>query len=183
MDNDEKLELAYEKAIDAMGELFGQHAGAIASDFNLDYETAAKTLSFAVIRRFDNTRAGSVDSRMALWRCRFRIYDSQHMDDPIADSDDEMPPDQPGSMVIAGLPNVAGEVTALATTFHKSGQMVGLDTSSLDRGLRGLRPTLSRNKGKATWRVWYDTLETFNERSQKRGWLMRVDIIREEAKQ
>lgn len=154
-------------------------ADAIARDFNEDNATVLAAIAAAVGDHFSTARGSVMDSRTARWRCRFRIYDAQHMDEPVADSDDELPPDRPGTMLIHGLPNVAVELRALAQGFHGSAALVGLSREELDRRLRGLRPTISRNKGRGVWRVPYDTLETFNERSLRRGWLMRVDILRE----
>jgi hypothetical protein len=70
----------------------------------------------------------------------------------------------------------------LAAAYHTTGSLRGLGHEDLERGIRGLRPTLSRRKAAghedAVWRIPYDTMETFNETSRKRGWLARVDIER-----
>lgn len=166
----ERLYLNYEEA-----------AAAIASDFNLDHDATRLMLTNMVLERFYAPPVRAMDSRTARWRCRFRIYDARQMDEPVADSDDELPPGAPGSMVIAGLPNVGTEAIALAQAFHKSGQLSGLNSQMLDKSLKGLRPTISRRGGNAVWRLPYDTIDTYNEHSLKRGWLMRVDIIREET--
>lgn len=177
--SDLRLESAYAGATAAILDTIRQSADAIASAYQEDNATALAALWSRVADNFNTGTRGETDGRTARWRCRFRIYSDDDPDEPTADSDSELPPDRRGETVIAGLPNVAAEVVALATVFHTAAVIAGLSREELERRLKGLRPTLSRRGGNATWRVPYSTLETYNERSRERGWLMRVDIVRE----
>lgn len=117
------------------------------------------------------------DNRAKQWRCRFRIYDTRDMDEPVADTDEELPADRPGTAVIAGLPAVAFEVAALTKAFHAPA-VVLLTEEDLAKGLRGIRPTIHRNGGHGRWSLPYKT----DDAGAVRSWLMRVDIVKEEAK-
>jgi hypothetical protein len=155
-------------------------ADSIAADFNLDNMAAMSLLGRGIADQFQEPSAAAVmDGRTAQWRCRFRIYDARNNAEPVADTDPELAPGAPGTMVIAGLPNVATTLAQIASQFHGDHTLAGLSGEELSRRLRGLRPTLSRRGGTATWRVPYDTLQSYNERAMKRSWLMRVDISRE----
>lgn len=157
------------------------HADAIASEHGLDNATIFGMLGAAISGLLAGVEApvAEHDGRRAQWRCRFRLYAARDMNEPAADSDADMPPDRPGAMVLSGLPAVASELVALAEAFHEGKPITGLGQVDMDRRLRGLRPTLSRRKGNATWRVPYITIENYGGQSQRREWLMRVDIIRE----
>lgn len=110
------------------------------------------------------------DGRAAWWRVRVRLYAKTKQDEPVGDSDPERPPDAAGSLVVHGLPAVAAELTGLAELYH-SETIADLSDAVLRHRLKSLRPTLSRNKGEAVWRVPYATADT-------REWLARVDIQR-----
>lgn len=114
------------------------------------------------------------DSRAKQWRCRFRIYDARDMDEPVADTDEELTADRPGAAVIAGLPAVAFEVAALTKAFHAPA-VVLLTEEDLAKGLRGIRPTIHRNGGHGRWSLPYKT----DDAGAVRSWLMRVDIVKE----
>lgn len=120
------------------------------------------------------------DGRIVKWRCRFRLYNMQtNPDEPVADSDPERHAGQPGIEIIAGLPEVANVLHQLAVQWHGTPALRGMDTEELHYKLKGLRPTISRRKGNATWRVSYDTPESFKDvPNHKPGWLARVDIER-----
>lgn len=174
-----RLESAYAGATAAILDTVRGAADTIATTYQEDNATVLAMLWARVADSFKTSSRSENDGRMSKWRCRFRIYRDNAQDEPHADSDAELPPDRPGASVLAGLPNVAAEVIALASICHPGTVIVGLSREELDRKLKGLRPTLSRRGGNAVWRVPYSTLETFDERSSERGWLMRVDIIRE----
>lgn len=157
-------------------------ADAIATEADMPNREAMALLWAGLSGHFTSSAGiGEMDARTARWRCRFRIYRADMLDEPAADTDDELPADRPGAMVLAGLPAVAAEARMLASSFHGTPALAGLSREETERKLRGLRPTLSRRGGNAVWRLPYDTLETFNDTTQKRGWLMRVDIQREES--
>ena len=105
------------------------------------------------------------DGRNAQWRVRVRLF-RDGMDKPEADSDPERPAGEVGDTVLRGLPAVAEHVQGLAWDFHQpigTVRMVwvapeglkGLESSTLLHRLKSLRPTLSRNQGRAVWRVPY----------------------------
>lgn len=175
---DLRLESAYAGATSAVLDTLRQASDSIASTYQESNAVVLATLWSRVAGHF---KAGpnENDARSAKWRCRFRIYRKDDLNDPVADSDDEMPSDRPGSMVISGMPNVATELAVLAAIFHGKASVLGLSRQELERRLNALRPTLSRRKGNAVWRVPYYTSEKFNDQTRERGWLMRVDIIRE----
>ena len=133
--------------------------------------------------QFVDATSMELDGRAAFWRCRFRLYSNGQPDEPMADSDPDLAPDQPGAQVIRGLPAVGSELLVLASAFHGTASLRGLAHDDIARAIRGIRPTLSRRKASghedATMRINYDTLETFNEQSRKRSWLARVDLVRE----
>lgn len=175
-----RLKEAVSGALAALMGTMREAADAIAADFNLDHAAALSLLGRGIAGHFSEPTAGGImDGRTASWRCRFRIYDARNVDEPAADTDPELGPGDPGTMVIAGLPNVAATLAQIAVQFHGKDQLAGLSSEELHRRLQGLRPTLSRRGGQGTWRVPYDTLQSFNDRTLTRGWLMRVDIQRE----
>lgn len=177
--SDLRLESAYAGATAAILDTLRQSADSIASAYHEDNAMALATLWARVAGCFDIATKGETDGRTAKWRCRFRIYSTMDPDEPAADSDSELPPDRPGETVIFGLPSVAAELVALAGAFHGRSVVKGLSRDELARRINALRPTLSRRRGNAVWRVPYTTIEIFNERTTERGWLMRVDIVRE----
>jgi hypothetical protein len=174
-----RLKMAVGSALVAIMEQIRGAADRLADDFNLDNAAALSIVGRGIADQFQEPAAGSVmDGRTAMWRCRFRIYDSRKLDEPVADTDPELGPGDAGTMVIAGLPNVASTLAQIAAQFHGREQLSGLSADELTRRLRGLRPTLSRRKGQAVWRVPYDTLNSYARGTVTRGWLMRVDIQR-----
>lgn len=184
MRDDMELEDAYNAVQGQLNESIRRYADAIATDFQLSNVDTLATLMARAVRRWMPGN-GVSDRRTKPFRCRFRIYDMlNHPDEPYADTGEGTPVDTPGSdeWIIDGLPAVATMAVSLARKAHGPVQFHGLSSEDLARGLRGIRPTLSRRGGNAKWRLEYDTEETFSEHTQKRGWLMRVDIIREESK-
>ena len=109
------------------------------------------------------------DGRSAAWRARVRLYDLAKPNEPEADSDPDLPADQPGESVFQGLPGVAAYLTACGLAHHGEAY-AGLDNEVLRHRLKGLRPTLSRNAGHGVWRVPYTT--------PGGPWMARVDIQR-----
>jgi hypothetical protein len=139
----------------------------------------ARQLIWDALTALNGDSAAGNDARAAQWRCRFRLYDARNMDEPAADSDPELRPDQAGTVIVRGLSGVAAELMQLAATFHNTADLFGLDPHELARRLKALRPTLSRRKGNAVWRVPYDTAETYSAQAgHVPGWLARVDIGR-----
>jgi hypothetical protein len=121
-----------------------------------------------------------LDKRARKWRVRIRLYDMIADDtEPRADSDPELSPDQPGTLICAGLKGVVDTVLQLAVAYHGTGALSGLDTETLDARIPGLRPTLSRRGGNAVWRIPYDTVRSFDPTGQRKpAWLARVDLER-----
>lgn len=180
------LGVAVHKAIAATLDHIGNAADAIAMEFHLTNSVVLGMIAGGVAGQLRNETPAETDARTAKWRCRFRIYDAQRLDEPVADSDEDRQADMPGTTILAGLPAVAAEVIALAGAFHGTLALSGLSSTELRHKLKSLRPTLSRAKAsggvcKAVWRVHYDTIDTYktSPEAKTRGWLMRVDIVRE----
>lgn len=120
------------------------------------------------------------DKRAVRWRFRIRLYDMA-VDElaPQADTDPELDAETMGTWEASGLRGVADAVIQVATTFHGTPMLKGLETERLDAKIPGLRPTLSRRGGNAVWRLPYDTLRTWDETGHRPpGWLARVDLER-----
>ena len=112
------------------------------------------------------------DTRGTARRVRVRLFPLGGPDtDPAADTAPDLPADQPGSMLVASLPAMAAAVAALCFHFHGVEGVTGLDKADLDRGIRGLRVTLSRRGGEATWRLPYQVHGS--------KWMARVDVVTE----
>ncbi len=131
-------------------------------------------------RHYAPPKEAGVDHRATLWRFRVRIYGWQdNFADPIADSDADLEAGDPGTLETRGLRLVADMAVRMATEFHADGPLSGLDADTLDRKVKGLRPTLSRRGGNAVWRLHYNT-----QRSIKPGapgdmaYLLRIDLER-----
>jgi hypothetical protein len=125
---------------------------------------------------------GAVDGRAEWWSFRVRLYDmnlNRAEPMPGADSDGDLEADQPGKEVARGLWKVAHEAAAAAGGYHGCA-LRGLTGDVLERKVRGLRPTLSRNAGRATMRIAYDTMESFSGEGNER-YMIRVDIAKAEG--
>lgn len=183
MSTEIQIERRYTAATLAVLDMFQAAVDALANDFNLDNAATAHKLARRINDALGGPDApvGEADGRTAKWRCRFRIYDTRNLDDVVADSDDGLPPDHPGATVLSGLPNVAAEARELAKIFHEGKTLVGMSREELDRRLKSVRPTLSRRGGDAAWRVPYETMVDHGGIVNRRSWLMRVDILREET--
>lgn len=121
--------------------------------------------------------AGASDGRATWWSFRVRLYDMNlNRAEPIADSDGDLEADQPGREVVRGLWKVAHEAALVAGQWHKE-PLRGLSGDVLEKKVRGLRPTLSRNNGRATMRVPYDTAESFQDVPGTERYLIRVDVL------
>lgn len=159
------------------------HADDIAAACNLHNGEVLGLITKGFNAQFYDLTSMETDGRAAYWRCRFRLYSNAQPDEPQADSDPDLDPGQPGAQIIRGLPAVGSELIMLASTFHGTASLRGLAGDDIARAIRGIRPTLSRRKASghedATMRIHYDTLETFNEKARTRGWLARVDLVRE----
>ena len=107
------------------------------------------------------------DARTTPRQIRIRLY-KVGVAEPMADSEPHLPPSQPGTWVVAGLPATAFALAQLAAVYHQGATITGLDKATLDRSINGLRPTLSRRGGEATWRVPYDV--------DGEPWMARIDV-------
>lgn len=110
------------------------------------------------------------DGRANTWRARIRLYQDEYPNEPTADSDPDLGPDKPGASTFKGLPAVAECVAELAHEFHR-GPCAGLNVETLKEKLKGLRPTISRRRGNAVWRLGYKAPDGYT-------WTARVDIER-----
>lgn len=124
------------------------------------------------------------DKRAATWLCRFRIYsDRDGFTEPEADSDDDLDPGAPGTTLIKGLRAVGDYAVQLAAAYHDNpGPLAGLSGEALDKKVAGLRPTLSRRGGNATWRLYYNTPRSIQPSNPRHfAYLIRIDLERAEA--
>lgn len=118
------------------------------------------------------------DGRAGWWSFRVRLYDmTVNRAEPICDSDADREADQPGAEVVRGMWKVAHEAAEAAAQWHGS-VLRGVSDAVLEKKIRGLRPTLSRNNGRATMRIPYDTLESFQDKPDTERYMIRVDILR-----
>ena len=162
-------------------EIYGTAAGQLANSV----ETLVKQLNLgqAIVLGAVVAEAKRLlgDGRNVRWRARVRLYSAtDDFKEPVADSDPELPSDNPGTEILPGLAAVADYLAQLAALYHNTPLCVGLDTATLDHRLKSLRPTISRRGGNAAWRVPYHTVEHIGEREITREWLGRVDIERVE---
>lgn len=127
--------------------------------------------------------AGQLDGRAGWWLFRVRLYDMQVSDaEPIADSDANLPPDKPGETVVRGLWKVLNEAAIAAADFHSGATLRGWGQDVQERKLRGIRSTLQRSGGRGTFRISYDTLESFNPAPDHvPRYLARVDVLKTEG--
>lgn len=130
---------------------------------------------------------GQFDGRADFWHARLRLYDMEvNPDDPMpgADSDAGLSPDKPGATQIRGLWKVLSNAATQAADYHANflgepATLRGFDTDTLDRKLRGIRSTLSRNRGRACFRIEYDTADSFRpDPERKPRYLARVDVVK-----
>lgn len=131
----------------------------------------------AVIMLLANEAKGLVgDGRKSKWRARVRFYSAtDDFQEPIADTDPDLPPDAPGVGVLNGLSALVDWISQLGVEIHGQ-QPNGLSTESLDHRLKSFRPTLSRNNGTGVWRVSYTTLETIGGHQVEKAWKFRADV-------
>lgn len=124
--------------------------------------------------------AGQLDGRAGWWSYRVRLYDMEVApDEPMADSDAGLAADLPGADRIRGLWKVLSEAATAAMDFHATTTLHGFSQDDQERKLRGIRPTLSRNRGRATIRVQYDldtSLSTAPDHTPR--YLARIDILK-----
>lgn len=90
-------------------------------------------------------RESDSDGRAIKWSARLRLYDLEHPNDPVADSDPDTPPGEPGEMVFHGLPGVADWVIELAAQYHQA-PCVGLTAKYFATKIKGLRTQMSSRK-------------------------------------
>lgn len=168
-------------AADALDVTAAEQAQALADAQAMPFPVAWKALAAEFVRRAKERvpdGVGDTDGRAVRWRVRVRLYNTARMDEPEADSDDDLPADKPGTTILSGLPAVAEHLAILASGFHKQPPK-GLDMNTLRHRLNSLRPTISRRGGNAVWRVPYRILQTahnFSGDTREQEWLARVDV-------
>lgn len=111
--------------------------------------------------------AGRNDQRMVARLIRIRLYRAG-TDDPMADTSPDLPPDSYGDWQVPGLTAIPDALINIAAGFHAPLTITGLDSLALTGRIKGLRPTLSRRGGTATFRAAYEVGGD--------TWLARVDI-------
>jgi hypothetical protein len=96
------------------------------------------------------------DGRAHEWRIRLRLYDLSRPHDPQADTDPNLSPELPGTMIVRGLPAIAKLIADHASAFHGAA-CAGLETTVLKRRIKSLRTQLSnRGEGTGTMTVDYE---------------------------
>ena len=125
------------------------------------------------------------DGRARNFFVRLRLYDtrSANHDDPIADSQEGLAADQIGTERICGLPEIMVTASGLAATFHDHRDLRGWDHETVQRKIRGVRPTLSRTGGRGTIRIEYDTPESFTDGRTAPRFVARIDLLRDDSAQ
>lgn len=167
-----------------------EQAQALAATQGIPLGAAWRLISTEFLRRcrVRSPVALEADGRATKWRCRVRLYNMNRPDEAEADSDPDLPADAMGETVLGGLPAVADWLATLARGFHADTQTAGLDGATLRHRLKSLRPTISRRKGNAVWRVPYQMGEKleyvsggrFGSHTEMKDWMARVDVIRVE---
>lgn len=164
-----------------LAEQLRSHATALASECSTTPEAAAQAL-LSYLRTFEIGLA--VDGRSVPWRARLRLYsEADGFSEPVADSDPNTPPDEPGALVLHSLPDVCGWIAELAC-LHHGVACAGLSRDALKRKLPGVRTQLTNRKnGTATLRVSYSVLVRgkFDGLLQPANMLARCDIVRESS--
>lgn len=119
----------------------------------------------------------NADGRAIGWYARARFFKGGS-EEAFEDSADGLPLGQvPKDHMFEGLPAIAGQVVRWAHEALAPRAIKGLTPGDMRRYTRSIRPTLSRNKGKAAWRIWFDTEETWSaEPGHKPAFLVRVDL-------
>lgn len=191
-------------ACDAIDQIAIEQAQALAETQHTPLDAAWRLISTEFLRRcrVRSPVALEADGRATKWRCRARLYNMNRPDEAEADSDPDRPADAMGETVLGGLPAVAdwlatlarnfhaGATSTLARNFHAGADVTGLDGATLRHRLKALRPTISRRKGNAVWRVPYQVHAPRPEYDgDRRGpaqvhtqdWMARVDVIRVET--
>lgn len=103
------------------------------------------------------------------WAARVRLYRSDS-DDPVADSNPDLPPGEVGEDLYQTLPAVAEFLRDVAMEFHSGSKLEGLEMERLRHKLNTFRTTLARREGSGVWRVAYSV--------DAASWMARVDIAR-----
>ncbi len=110
--------------------------------------TTPETLLKAVISELVGEEERG-DGRAREWYVRLRLYSyTNGLQEPLADTDEGLPPDHHGTTKIRGLPNVIKWIAEMASHFHGT-SCPGLDGRSLGGKLGGLR-TMMSNRGDNT---------------------------------
>ena len=166
------LAAAIALAVDSLDQYALDTANGIATAYEMPLDAAYESVLTEFLARVKGrspAALAAMDGRTSRWRARVRLYRSSNLSEPDADSDNDLPAEQPGTTICAGLPAVADNLAWVASAHH--GQpCIGLDPATLRHRLKSLRPTLSRNKGRAAWRVPYRTADG--------EWMARVDVLK-----
>ncbi|HEX4077904.1 MAG TPA: hypothetical protein VHX61_03395 [Rhizomicrobium sp.] len=144
------------------------------------HAAAAKVTPEALLRSIINELLGEeelADGRARNWHFRLRLYDPSKPYEPVADTDASRAADQPGEMIIRGLPQILKLIPELASKHHEA-PCPGLEEAMLRRKLGSLRTMLAARKdGTADLRAHYQV--TAN--GVTRYMVARVDICRADS--
>jgi hypothetical protein len=137
-------------ALDLMGQIRAQ-AVALAGQTGEPESKVLAELLDAINKHKPIAAKAEADKRTVRWRIRLLLYAPSG--ELVADTDPELPPEAPGTIVVASLPGVAEELHSTIMRHYGGHKLEGVTMPELLHRIRSLRPTLSRRGGAATWRV------------------------------
>lgn len=177
----------YQRAIDdAISALMGQAqdgAATLSQTYPIGAHDALRLITDGLRDRVAGGHtAAAPDGRAGTWRVRLCLYD-QTSPDPVADTDPDTTPGEPGAMCLRSLQSVGAWIVENATTYHGA-PCIGLDDATLARRLRSLRVQMSnRRDGTGTLRLHYSVTEPgkFGAEPTTAQMLARCEIVREDG--
>lgn len=114
------------------------------------------------------------DKRATAYRVRLTLFKNGVLE---ADSDPELPANTAGTETIRGLLEVGKWAREIAYGFHYGegpGPITGFDDDDIQKSIKSLRPSLSRNDGTHNWRIKYDV----DDQSE---WMANILVVTEDT--
>lgn len=115
-------------------------------------------IMFELMELMDELRPKAVkaegDGRAQAYRVRLTLYRDRML---YADTDPELPANQPGTEVVRGLISVSDWAREIMEAYHNVDSMAFdiLPYAKVEKSIKSLRPSLSRNGGIHNWRMSY----------------------------
>lgn len=135
-------------------------AEAIGKKYGRDQVSVAKEIALAVKRALPKPASTGLQNRqhgrIMPYLVRVQLI-APNDEGVIADSDPELPIDDPGTETVLGLAAVADLAGYMATEFHRTlGESVSWPSGAeIERRIKTVRVILSRGHGRARWRIKY----------------------------